>query len=944
MRRAIWLIPITAALVLLLTTPTNVMAQGATGRTGTLNGTIADPDGAPLPGVTVTVSGPVLMTPSVMVTGVDGRYRAPALPPGLYTVDAVLEGFGPMQQNDVRVSMGATLAVNFTMEIGGVTETVTVTGEAPLVDVRGSSSNTTTFSDEYLDALPANRSNSGASDFLGMAPGANLGRTRSSGSASGRGGSALGGTNQGTQFSYDGVLVNSAEGGEVEMQMDVDNVAEASFGGVGAPAEVGGYSGMVMNLVTKSGGPRLQGTANYFLRADGWNSQNSDDPQFIQTINNNNQQHIDIGGPLAANTLWGYGSYRRSKSTEATEVSGGTEGFSRRWSVFGKLSWQMSDKDRLQGSIAFERGAGIDPADLFVSPESVQQPFGKWDTYFADYLRIFNPDTVLEVHAGLAANASSDYPGATDINPNTDTAGLLPPAHFDEATGLLSESPGFFFDRTRNRYQLNASISHYADEFLGGSHDFKAGFQSSSDPTRTHTGYTGGAFYVDYAGEPLYKYELPSQNDQPKNRTIAFFAQDAWTLAGDRLTINPGVRITSWQGSAVTDRGAATGIPAVTDDFGTPFKPKTGFAPRIGLTYDLLGDGTTALKGHYGKYYSQIITSMYLAPGESIFQGFFWNGTEYELEFTEFQSPLTPIDPNLRMNYFNEFSVGLERQLSRTVGVELTYINRRTKDFMDYRLGNGIFRNLTGVDDQTPSGTGESYQLWDQTNVDESDFLNTNPERLPILFPFDFNGFSQSRRYDGVGLTLEKRFSDGWSANLSYFYGRTKGTDDTAFENGRGSSLGPSRNWRNPNNHFNADGPLQGDRPHNIKATGSARIGSHIAVGGFFWIQSGMPYQRSLRFRNVDFTGRNRGVFVEPRGSRRTPTQVNLDLRVEGRYPIGRAQLRVMADVFNVFNSGTITRVRTEDDPFNDNPSNAFGATRNLRFPRNIRLGFIVNF
>ena len=191
--------------------------------------------------------------------------------------------------------------------------------------------------------------------------------------------------------------------------------------------------------------------------------------------------------------------------------------------------------------------------------------------------------------------------------------------------------------RGRNRYQLNASISHYADEFLSGSHDFKAGIQTSNDPTRTHTGYTGGAFYIDYAGEPLYKYELPSQNDQPKNTTFAFFAQDAWTLAGDRLTINPGIRITSWQGTAVTDRGAATGIPAVTEDYGAAFKPKTGIAPRIGLTYDLLGDGTTALKGHYGKYYSQIITSMYLSPGESIFQGFFWNGDEYELDFTEFQ-------------------------------------------------------------------------------------------------------------------------------------------------------------------------------------------------------------------------------------------------------------------------------------------------------------------
>ncbi len=939
MRRAVWLIPVTAALVLLLTTPTNVMAQGATGRTGVLTGTVSDPDGAPLPGVTVTVSGPVLITPSVTVTGVAGRYRAPALPPGLYTVDAVLEGFGPMQQNDVRVSMGATLAVNFTMEIGGVEETITVTGEAPLVDVKGSASNTTTFNDEYLDALPANRGNSGASDFLGMAPGANVGDTDRAGGVTGRRTSALGGTSQGTQFSYDGVLVNSAEGGEEEMQMDVDNVAEASFGGVGAPAEVGGYSGMVMNLVTKSGGPRLQGTANYFLRADGWNAQNSDDPQFIQSVNNNNQQHLDIGGPLAANKLWGYGSYRRNKSNFATEVSGGTEGFNKRWSVFGKLSWQISPKDRLQGSVQFERQSGLDAADLFVAPEAVFAPWGKWDTYFADYLRIFSPDTVLEVHAGLASNASADFPGATDIHPDTDTSNLLPAGHFDEATNLLSESPGFFFDRTRNRYQLNASISHYADEFLGGSHDFKAGIQSSSDPTRTHTGFLGGAYYIDYAGEPFLRLEVPGQDDRPKNRTIAFFAQDAWTLGGDRLTLNPGVRITSWQGSGTTDIGGATGFAPVFEDFGPIFKPKTGIAPRIGATYDLLGDGTTALKGHFGKYYSQIITSMYLAPGESLFQEFEWNGDEYELAFTEFQSPITPVDPNIRMSYFNEFSFGIERQLSRTVGVELTYINRRTKDFQDFRLGNGIFENVTGVDPVT----GTSYQLWNHLNPEEQQLLNTNPGRLPILSPFGFNNFKQSRRYDGVGLTVEKRFADNWMANVSYFYGRTKGTDDTEFENGRGSSLGPSRNWSNPNNHFNADGPLAGDRPHNIKATGSARIGSHIAVGGFFWLQSGNSYAREYTFRDVESNTRDFEIFAEPRGSRRTPTQANLDLRAEARYRVGGSQLRVMADIFNVFNSNTVTNVENEDDPFSD-ADNAFEVVRDIRFPRNVRLGFILNF
>jgi len=128
-----------------------------------------------------------------------------------------------------------------------------------------------------------------------------------------------------------------------------------------------------------------------------------------------------------------------------------------------------------------------------------------------------------------------------------------------------------------------------------------------------------------------------------------------------------------------------------------------------------------------------------------------------------------------------------------------------------------------------------------------------------------------------------------------------------------------------------------------VKFTASGQIGRHISLGGFFWMQSGTPYQRTYVFRDVETTGRTIRIFAEERGARRTPTQTNLDLRGEGRFMLGRATVRVAVDIFNIFNSGTVTSVETEDDPFSDE-ENAFEVTRGLRFPRNIRLGFIVNF
>ena len=273
---------------------------------------MTDVDGVALPGVTITLASPALIGDTrTAVTGADGRYRFPATPLGSYSVEASLNGFISQALGGIRVSIGSRMAANFQMRLG-VQETVTVMGEAPLIDVKGSSAVQTTMAADYFQGLPSARTNAGATDLLGMAPGATVGSSDRAGGVTGRGGSQFGGTKNGAQFSFDGVNVNSSEGGEVELQMDFDNVAEVNFGGIGAPAEVGGYNGLVMNLVTKSGSNELHGQGNIFFRLDSFTTQNSDDPEFRRDLDNEHQWHLDVGGPLAKDKLWGYGSFRRS--------------------------------------------------------------------------------------------------------------------------------------------------------------------------------------------------------------------------------------------------------------------------------------------------------------------------------------------------------------------------------------------------------------------------------------------------------------------------------------------------------------------------------------------------------------------------------------------------------------------------------------------------------
>lgn len=891
-------------------------------RTGTIVGQVTDADGEPLPGVTVTVTSPAIIGGEEnQITGANGRYRFPALRPGTYTVRVDLEGFTSQQQGDVPISSGTTLTVDFALTLG-VSEQVTVMGEPPLIDLKSTKSAGGNISADFAQQLPSGRSASGLIDY---APGV-VGDEGTK--FDGRGTSAFGGTVQGTAFTFDGVNMNSTEGGEVEVRLDFDNVAEVSFEGVGAPAEVGGYSGMVVNLITKSGGNRFQANANLYGRPDGFNSQNSNDPEFRTEVNNNWNWHVDVGGPLISDKLWGYGSYRWDKSTFATELANGDDGFEKGTQWLAKLSWQPDSANRLSASLNWESEDVQEPADAFVAPEATLAPFGTFRIFNADYLHIFSEDTILEVKAGGVDSEFGDFPDSQSFGP----------ARLDLATEVRTESPGFFFDGFRNRYQVNVALSHYADDFISGSHDFKAGLQHDVAKPRTFVGYTGGAYYVDYGGEPAYRYEFQSLDLDPTGKTTSVFVQDSWAVGSEgRLVLTPGVRFNKWVGSAKAELGAITGFPSESLDSGEHFTP-SGIAPRLGAVYDLLGDGTTVVKAHYGKYFAQLIGGMY--GGFQTFPLVEFQFSEWDPDLGEYvvvESEIASslgIDPDIDMTYFNEFSLGLARELSRDWAVEFTFVTRSTKDFMDKVRLNGIFNRVTGIDPR-----GVEWNLYDLQNADEGEFIITNPTKLAIGGPW--TGFEQSREFWSIGGTLKKRFSDGWQLQGSYVYSQTTGTDDTEFENGRGSSLGPSDLWSDPNQLFFADGKLATHVPHQIKLVGAVNLPWDVNAGFFYNYKTGRSYTRETVFPDVRANGRSVDIFTEERGTRTLPDLHLFDLRAEKAFTFGKFRAAALMDFFNVFNNGTVTRVRSEEDPRSDLP---FERVLDIQRPRIFRLGLRISY
>ncbi len=211
-------------------------------QTGTVTGTVMDQQGAVLPGATVVLTGPRGSLDSV--TDGRGEFRFVGVAPGTYVLKAELSGFLPQQRGDVTVGMGKTIATEFTLKVGGMTETVEVSGSASTVDVKSSATDTT-LSNDLLQLTPIYSSTS--TGLLNYAPGINSS-------------SAFGGQGSyGNALLLDGVDTRDPEGGSAWTFFNQNLIEEIQIGGLGAPAEYGGFTGAIINTVTKSGGNAFSG-------------------------------------------------------------------------------------------------------------------------------------------------------------------------------------------------------------------------------------------------------------------------------------------------------------------------------------------------------------------------------------------------------------------------------------------------------------------------------------------------------------------------------------------------------------------------------------------------------------------------------------------------------------------------------------------------------------
>jgi len=843
--------------------------------TGAITGTVTDDEKVPLPGVTVTLTSDKLMGERSFVTDTNGNFRFPALPPGLYNLSAELPAFTRYVQENIRLETTIRLTIGVELKTATVEEQVTVVAQSPTVDVKSSETASVTLSDEILRNIPFSNF---AMDIVNMAPGVDNNVAYGASASTG------------VSYQVDGVDVSDPEAGSAWVFVDPNIVEEAKVMGIGLPAEYGNFTGVIFNLVTKSGGNEFSGhfeAINQGKQEDWpkgfWQADNNQDyiedfPELTSPIQALKDFGAHLGGPIARDKVWFY------LGLQYYRVKNWATGFPnprdyKQPRSFLKLTSQLGGSTNLTVWAEVDSYNGINRSSgSWVSPEATIEQKSPEVVGSFSLTHILSERTFFDIKGAFFTGYYYLDPMAGDVA-----------AHYDLNDNMRYDSAGWFYYADRERYQTNANITHYAEDFIGGDHDFKFGAEFEYAKVRSRYGYTGpnNMYYYDYVGYGYtgnylaYQYEGYDSNTQYTR--LEEFVQDSWKVS-DRFNINLGLRFTHvW--------GTVTGG-------NNPVYTNHRIAPRAGFTFDILGDRTTIFKAHYGQFTEAMLSAYHdrLNPPSaySDFVGWYWDlGTNDWVEMYRIEhEDLYSIDADIRHPYMHQVVAGIERDLSNNMSFSATFIYRKWANIIgpiDTKA------NYVPIDEYVPE-LNETFQLWEQTNVGEHQYVLKNIQKGDPWITLD-----PYRNYWGIELLFNKRFSNNWQLLASYVYSQAKGT----INNGFADDIGWGGATDDPNFWINAEGHSTNDPTHMVKIQGTVILPFGIYLSTYFRAITGNAW--TTRYRTRLDQGRLT-FFTEPRGTNHYPLEKILDLRLEKTFTFAeKYRVGLVFDVFNVFNDNTIT-------------------------------------
>ena len=870
--------------------------------TGTITGTVTDQSNAVLPGVTVTLTSPAIIGGTRTATTSElGAYKFIALPPGSYGLKFELSGFGGQSREGIRITANFVAKVDVQMNVQAVSETVNVTGEAPAVDSK-STLIATSLDKGLLDNIPTGRDIWVLTEQVaGTVPDRyNVGGTESAQQTT----LAVHGAYAQQDYSINGLSMNwpGGAGNYTMFYFDYDSFDEVQIETAGAPAEVS-VGGLYMNMITKSGGSEFHGGTTFMYQPGKMQGNNVTPELKAKGITTANP--IDLiadfqpyfGGPITKNT-WFFGSYRRyvidTQILGLKRPDGSPEvDVNHQTNALGKVTSQVNAANKLMVQYYFNyqnrffrRDNGYGFTEVKASWRQIEPAHliqGQWTS-------VLRPSLFLDTRFGYLHQI---FPLAyqSSVGPNDI-------AKIDDVLSTVTGAAPYDMKNLATRHQANVSLSYFNDR-LAGSHSFKFGFEYMRalngydydiNGDMVEHFYDGVAAYVDASNTPLSQRSLI--------RNLSFYAQDSWAIR-NRLTLNAGARFENFKGW-----NPAQGAPGG-NFFGarqySEMQDIPNFSilvPRLGASYDVRGDGRTAIKASFSRYAIQEGSRFPESLNPNAYSGELlpWTDLNHDgiAQKNELGSPFyfyggasgVRLDPNISRPYSDEITAGVQHQLGADLALGVTYYYRKNKNLLgQLNQAAPLATAFVPVSESIPGGGTITVYNEKPEFVGEVDRMITNQPQF-------------SETYNGIELTLRKRLSKNWQMLAGYTYSKA-------------TSYYVEVPWNfldanDPNNLINIKDRVQGsDTPHILKLAGTYILPHDISLSANYRFYTGKPLTRTLLVQDL-----NQGpvsVPAETRGTYRYPNVSLVDLRISKTFSLSRnVKLEAMFNLFNTTNASTV--------------------------------------
>lgn len=938
----------------LLLIPSVGMAQQAT---GTIGGTVLDSSGGVMPGVSVTLSSPgIVGGKQSTVTDERGTYQFLRLVPARYTIGTELQGFRSAVREDILVNADVTVRVDFTIEVGGVEEAITVRGGVPLLDTTATL-NQTVIGREIVDNIPAGKN---LWAFGALVPGVLNQKIDVGGSESFQASTQKihGSADAESRYLVDGMNIGNSSTGGIMGYPDPLMYEEINFQTGQSPAE-NQQGGVVMNMITRSGSNVIRGSFEAAGSRQAWMSENlsasqiaelrSSIPARLLAINPGLQPSnaipyiYDTGGylsgPLLRNRLWWVATIRKqandqiqlgSYNPDATLVHDDNE--IRNYS--GKLTWQATSKHQVSAfynrthKFRYHRTGDFSGASFLDNNATTFQDQPIDDT-IVKWTAPLSSKILIDVGA-----SSVSGPFARNPQPDVQRGDI---ARLDLVTQVGSVAAPIY----QTDYQITRMFKSSVSYATSG-HNFKAGYVldwwsfDTSGYSMSH--YPSGvtARYRNGVPDSALLLNTP-YSAVTVSSTSGLFVQDTWTPVR-RLTLNLGLRVQKTVGhNDAACQPATIFIAGMCYDRVDDLPNWVNWAPRFGLVYDVFGQGRTAVKMTANRYVFGAVTEFgtRVNPVRSANATVPWTDGNGDgvLQLSELNMAASTgfnignnnrYAPGLDSPYSNELSWEIEQQLFKDMVLSAGYYRRTIKN-------NVAARNVA-----VPTSGYVPLTVTEVSSGRQVTVYNQDPRTRGLFDIVWSNDPAMDQNFQGVDITLNKRMSDRWMLMGGYSYGRNTG-DTFAV----GSDL------NNPNFTFRR-GRVSTDTPHAVKMSGSYEVPLGVLVSGTYQYYTGVPRTTSVTVTaaTVALTQVTQSLQVEPVGVSRLPSNSIASLRVSKNIVFGRSRITPAIDVFNLTNSNTPQNLINQLGPTYGRvaaTSVAGGGAGVLR-PRMVRLGVSMTF